>query len=1053
MTLNANGPWEGLTLSGGRYQRLQTIGVGGMGYVYRAVDRNLKTDVVLKAPRDHLADSAVDADRFEHEIGALVKLSFPHIVPVIDVGRHEGTPYAVMRFLPGGNLASRVRVDSAGNAVPISVAGLKSWLPSIVKALDFMHRSRFVHRDVKPANILFDDHDQAYLSDFGIIQAVGAAADEDARAAGNQVILGTVDYMAPELLLGQPFDGRADQYALAVSLFELLSGRLPYDAGTIEAVIDGHLNRQPPRLADLCTNLSPAVSEAVARALAKDPADRFPTCVDFARALFNMAPQRATERTTIPAVPPNTDVGSTASIRRAPAATVRDTAPLTPPVPRASPPRAPKTAPPRKSNRAAAALIGAAVLAALAAIGFRFAGETTESKEPGRAANTLPRKIGEWKQRAKDVEADLIVDGGPLLKSPAYSDAAELETQLAAAAQERLATVSKRLDDLQADLGKMATSLDERSKQTAQRRAAVGTRPDAQSVEAERAIADEERALQDQESQLLSAAKQLKTLREASQSLRGTYDPATVAELAILRDLESIAAANQTPEISTATFDRAVELLHARNAKLAARALNVLARSKDPRGVDDAVTRFDLVPAEQQAELVWSLLVSSQYDSIAAALSQLQRRKDIFDRLDRNALLTLIEEKPATYQSIFPYVADRCRTGDERFRLARVQVQIMKDVWAGEMEASCKNGLLQDRVADLIGEIIVKRRTAAYGLTERLLTEHRRLDLTAISPDALAPLDSESPKLAGLLMEYWILRGNAAQRRKALEAYSHDDTELVSLRLRERLAVEGATAPAELANDLLPRDAARFADLAEHLLSNARNLTAKTVAYRNATPTLLARPAARNALFALAWQDENEGRSWVMHELLGTDFAKRFQAAEAERDRQLQRLQQIVPILSGKLVSESGSASLKTFGLQIAGTEIARLPQDAAPAAWSPEGEAALNLSELVKIVEVARKSAPEPYRPTIDAFSRYLNDLSETNRIAHEIGHIYDVTVVQQLPGALRAMKIKTVKSWDFRFAESLLEVFRRENDRYRTLSVALTKSRDVLPWRGPLP
>ena len=162
--------WVGRTLAAGRYQVTGKLGEGGMAHVYRAHDRNLDTDVVIKVPRQAVLDDPDFAGRFAREIRSLVKLVHPHIVKVIDVGEHDGFPFAVMQYLSGGNLRDRQLSEKADQPVLLPLEALGDWLEDVATALDFIHGQGYVHRDVKPDNILFDADGNAYLSDFGVEQ-------------------------------------------------------------------------------------------------------------------------------------------------------------------------------------------------------------------------------------------------------------------------------------------------------------------------------------------------------------------------------------------------------------------------------------------------------------------------------------------------------------------------------------------------------------------------------------------------------------------------------------------------------------------------------------------------------------------------------------------------------------------------------------------------------------------------------------------------------------------------------------------------------------------
>ena len=280
--------WVGRELSSGRYRVVGELGEGGMGQVYRAWDANLETDVVIKVPHAGLSDDPEFAGRFTREIRSLVKLSHPHIVKVIDVGEHNDRPFAVMQYLSGGSLADQCQLDQGGQPLPLAPQSLRPWLTDIAAALDFVHDRGYVHRDVKPANILFDEHGHAYLSDFGIAKVVlNAAREVEATSqTSTGLVLGTPHYMSPELIMGEEFDGRADQYALAVLVYELLCGQLPIDGPTPAAILVQQINHEPSAPKSIVSELPSPVSAAIVRALSKDPGLRYASCAEFAQAVL-----------------------------------------------------------------------------------------------------------------------------------------------------------------------------------------------------------------------------------------------------------------------------------------------------------------------------------------------------------------------------------------------------------------------------------------------------------------------------------------------------------------------------------------------------------------------------------------------------------------------------------------------------------------------------------------------------------------------------------------------------------------------------------------------
>src|SRR5947199_370100 len=183
-----------------------------------------------------------------------------------------------------------------GQPQAVTARSLAGWLPQVADALDFIHKQKFIHRDIKPANILFDAHKNAYISDFGVAKAAAGRPDAPGRT-GAGMVLGTPEYMAPELVLGQPFDGQIDQYALAVTVYELLAGAPPFAAPAATAVLVKQTSETARPLAELRSSIPRELSEAVAKALAKDPRQRFPDCAAFARAVLAPLSQAGTAPT------------------------------------------------------------------------------------------------------------------------------------------------------------------------------------------------------------------------------------------------------------------------------------------------------------------------------------------------------------------------------------------------------------------------------------------------------------------------------------------------------------------------------------------------------------------------------------------------------------------------------------------------------------------------------------------------------------------------------------------------------------------------------------
>jgi serine/threonine protein kinase/DNA-binding beta-propeller fold protein YncE len=275
----------------------EQVGAGGMAVVFRARDERLDRRVALKilAP-DFAADDAF-RQRFIRESRAAAAVDDPHIIPVFEAGEAGGVLFIAMRYVRGGDVRSLL--TRSGPLPPGRVAEIVAQVSS---ALDAAHEHGLVHRDVKPANMLLDSGgpgdrpDHVYLSDFGLSKAALAASG--LTAAGQ--FLGTLDYISPEQIAGKLVDGRADQYALACAAFELLTGEPPFRRDAAMAVMYAQLSDPPPKPTDRRPELPPAVDDVFARALAKLPADRYPSCRDFSEAMrsaFGVRPYESGEGT------------------------------------------------------------------------------------------------------------------------------------------------------------------------------------------------------------------------------------------------------------------------------------------------------------------------------------------------------------------------------------------------------------------------------------------------------------------------------------------------------------------------------------------------------------------------------------------------------------------------------------------------------------------------------------------------------------------------------------------------------------------------------------
>lgn len=273
----------------GRYEIIRQLGVGGMGRVLLAHDPRLPRDVALKLlDKEPKGDSNL-RERFEREARIIASLEHHAIVPVYDFGEFEGQLYLVMRLMRGGSLRDRL------SGRPMPTAAVKTVVQRIASALQKAHSNGVIHRDLKPANILFDDEDKPYLSDFGIVKLY----ETETRLTKTGGILGTPAYMAPEQGLGEPVDGRSDIYSLGVVLYEMATGRVPFQAETPISTVLKHIQEHLPPPRSLNPDIDPSIERVVIRALAKNPDERYPTPGHMVRELQQGGNARSSERTII----------------------------------------------------------------------------------------------------------------------------------------------------------------------------------------------------------------------------------------------------------------------------------------------------------------------------------------------------------------------------------------------------------------------------------------------------------------------------------------------------------------------------------------------------------------------------------------------------------------------------------------------------------------------------------------------------------------------------------------------------------------------------------
>jgi serine/threonine-protein kinase len=260
----------------GKYTLGELLGQGGMGAVYRSFHPLLKRPIAIKVMLASVATDPQAHQRFLREAQVVAVLSHPHIVNIFDVDVQNGQPYIVMDFAEGGSLAGRLR------AGPIALEETLRLATALADALAYAHSQGLIHRDLKPANVLLRLDGSPVLADFGLARP--AIADSAAQITATGAVMGTLAYMAPEQFSGQPADTRADIYAFGVMLYEMLTGRVPFDGDSAQ-IMYGHLQQPPPPPRRLNPSVPDAVEQLILRMLEKDPSLRPQSAAEVATAL------------------------------------------------------------------------------------------------------------------------------------------------------------------------------------------------------------------------------------------------------------------------------------------------------------------------------------------------------------------------------------------------------------------------------------------------------------------------------------------------------------------------------------------------------------------------------------------------------------------------------------------------------------------------------------------------------------------------------------------------------------------------------------------------
>lgn len=355
----------------GPYQVVAPLGEGGMAAVYKAYQPAMERYVAMKVLPRHFADDTQFVARFHREAKLLAQLQHPHILPVFDYGQAEGYTYIVMPFVQTGTLTDALQ------GPPLPLPRIRQVISQVGEALDYAHKRGFVHRDVKPSNILMDESGNSLLSDFGLARMVEATAN----LTTSGTIIGTPAYMSPEQGSGQKVDGRSDIYSLGVILYQMATGRVPYQAETPVAVIFQHMNDPLPPPRRINPDLPEALESVILKALAKRPEDRYQSAKMMAVAIRQALPDEAPA---LPVTPPKATLHSTL------VSTTRSGAVRAQPAKRSS-----TVAVLGLAGAAGVILVGAMVVLVVRALGqspravaLLFAGPTAVTASPARPTTT-----------------------------------------------------------------------------------------------------------------------------------------------------------------------------------------------------------------------------------------------------------------------------------------------------------------------------------------------------------------------------------------------------------------------------------------------------------------------------------------------------------------------------------------------------------------------------------------------------------------------------------------------------------------------------------------
>ncbi len=279
----------------GKYKIIEEVGRGSFAAVYKAVDTTLDRTVALKCLAPHLLWDPTFVQRFQREAKVAANLDHPNIVTIYEVSQIEGVYFIAMQFLEGRTLSQILEAEG-----PLPVSRVQAIIEQIASALDYAHARGFVHRDVKPSNVIVADDGWATLTDFGLVKA-----GERTELSTTGVVFGTPEYMSPEQVEGEKeLDARSDIYSLGVMVYEMLTGKVPFGGTTPLSIMRGHADKPPPRPSKINPAVSPAVEAVLLKALAKKREKRYRSAGEMAAALRQAVSGAVVEAKRVPPLPP-----------------------------------------------------------------------------------------------------------------------------------------------------------------------------------------------------------------------------------------------------------------------------------------------------------------------------------------------------------------------------------------------------------------------------------------------------------------------------------------------------------------------------------------------------------------------------------------------------------------------------------------------------------------------------------------------------------------------------------------------------------------------------